>query len=227
MSENKKFLVDYKNSSEESNDISTSYSSSEDNDIECRISKNMDIQDFEFLVERSHIFQKTENLYENILDKAFVMSNDVVLYYILLFDYSKSLSFFEKKIKKIINNILNDKNINKNNLYIINTNILCGIDSKYIYDAIKSIELKYENYIFLSKCSYVDKKDKEDLKDCFKNIKHEDFDFIPDCIEEIFLLTVSQYWRSTVFYDKPYRVFLLNKKEMVEYLEKLKEEVNC
>ena len=155
MSENKKFLVDYKNSSEESNDISTSYSSSEDNDIECRISKNMDIQDFEFLVER------------------------------------------------------------------------CGIDSKYIYDAIKSIELKYENYIFLSKCSYVDKKDKEDLKDCFKNIKHEDFDFIPDCIEEIFLLTVSQYWRSTVFYDKPYRIFLLNKKEMVEYLEKLKEEVNC
>ncbi|EQB60036.1 hypothetical protein NAPIS_ORF02375 [Vairimorpha apis BRL 01] len=177
MSENKKFLVDYKNSSEESNDISTSYSSSEDNDIECRISKNMDIQDFEFLVERSHIFQKTENLYENILDKAFVMSNDVVF--------------------------------------------------KYIYDAIKSIELKYENYIFLSKCSYVDKKDKEDLKDCFKNIKHEDFDFIPDCIEEIFLLTVSQYWRSTVFYDKPYRIFLLNKKEMVEYLEKLKEEVNC
>lgn len=225
MSKINQYIAEYESTSNESNDISTSYSSSEDEELECRISKNIDIQDFEFLVERSNVFQKIENLYENILDKNFVMSNNVVLYYVLLLEFPKLLSFFDKKLKKSMNDMINENNIDKNNLYVICTNSLCGVDFKHIYNAFKSLEFKYDNYIFLSKCSYLNKQDKEDFKNVFKDIKSEDFDVVPDCLEEIFLLTVSKKYKNIVFHDKPYRLYLLTKNELHEYLEELKQEI--
>ncbi|KAK6089687.1 hypothetical protein P3W45_001329 [Vairimorpha bombi] len=227
----KKVKISTENRDSEVETASSEYDSSDissDDLLDCIHVKDLPIEDFNFLLGRTKFFSETDPLYNNLLDKAFVTCNDIVLYYILLIDYTKILSLVDKKIKKHINNLIVDSKVDKEDLVMIYADKLCNIDVKEVVESLRSLNFYKNNYLFVSKCYHPSQEEKEEFLEVFSDFKEEgdNLEILPVRIEEIFLNKISKFKKNMQVSSAPYQMFILGKEDIEEYVKILEKEIN-
>ncbi|WUR02725.1 BRCA2 and CDKN1A-interacting protein [Vairimorpha necatrix] len=203
-------------SSYSSSDNSEEYISSESETFECSLISEIPMDDFCFLLTRCKFFSDPDKLV--FVDKVFVVSNDIVLYYILFLDYNKIISLVDKKVKKHINALTNKKDI-----ILVYIDKLCNINIQEIVKAYKHLNITDTTYIVISKCYNPAHEEKEEFKELFPDYK-ESLEVIPVRIEEIFLSEFSKKKNFTLG-GFPFQLCLIEGKDMKKYIEILEKEV--
>ena len=209
-----------KTSSSSYSSTEESYSSEESDNIELSHVNNILIEDLCFLLTRNKFFTDPDQLV--FIDKIFIVSNDVVLYYILLLDYSKMRSLIDKKVKKRINKFLKDNKVSINNLVLVFADKLCNLNIKEIVNAYKTLKFTSTNYIFISKCYYPSKEEKEEFLELFSDYK-ESLEILPVKIEEIFLNKFSKKKNINIG-GVPFQMHLINNEDIKKYINILENE---
>lgn len=176
-----------------------------------------------FITDLSRFLDKLKN-YNN---SYCIMSDDFIIGCSGAVNYSEVRSVLYKKTKKIINFILEECKINLESTGLFFCPRFANCSLEYVYESYSKtfLDCNFENYIFISKLYELDKDEFLECSNVFKEFKKDDLKYFPYRSEEVFLLNFKNR-KNTEIENVHFRIFLLSKSEINEFMEYFKKEIN-